>query len=95
MIKASLNPPIISVACLNNSKAAKDTARNIKSTKGFTVNIISEPWIEQANFASIDAPYGVSEWPLTGLTKAPSVCFAFGYVNAPFILNSLVSLRCR
>ena len=51
----------------------KDTAHNIKATKNFTVNIISEPFIENANVSSIDTPSDVSEWPLTGLTKEPSV----------------------
>jgi hypothetical protein len=51
----------------------KDTVIDIKQTKGFVVNIISEPWINQANTASIDAPSDVSEWPITGLTKEPSV----------------------
>lgn len=33
---------------------------------------ISEPFVEAANFTSIDAPKGVSEWPLSGLTPVPS-----------------------
>lgn len=61
---------------MTSSQQEKDTSRNIKATGGFTVNIISEPWVEQANAASIDAPRGVSEWPITGLTRAPSVSSA-------------------
>ncbi|KAF8178441.1 hypothetical protein BJ912DRAFT_1130556 [Pholiota molesta] len=85
--QVSVNPPMISVSCTNNSKVNKDTTRNIKSTKGFTVNIISEPWIEQANFASIDAPYGVSEWPLTGLTKAPVQVKAARVKESAYVLE--------
>ena len=51
----------------------KDTADNIKKTKQFTVNIISEPFLENANVTSIDSPREVSEWAISGLTKAPSV----------------------
>ena len=51
----------------------KDTAENIKRTKGFTVNLISEPFIENANITSIDSPPEVGEWGMSGLTKAPSV----------------------
>lgn len=51
----------------------KDTLNNIKSGRGFTVNIISVPWIEQANVCAIDAPEDVGEWPVSGLTKEPSV----------------------
>ena len=54
-------------------KGLKDTPANIKATKQFVVNPISEPFIENANATSIDAPAGVSEWELSGLTKAPSV----------------------
>ena len=32
--------------------------------------MISEDFLEAANFACIDAPYGVSEWNLAGLNQA-------------------------
>ena len=35
------------------------------------INIISEHFVEAANSTSINAPYGVSEWALSGLTPAP------------------------
>jgi len=50
----------------------KDSCDNIKETKEFVVNIISEPFIEAANYTSIDAPPNVSEWDLTGLTPIKS-----------------------
>jgi len=53
----------------------KDTTKNVKATKGFVVNIISEPWVNQAHLTSIDAPEGVSEWPVSGLAKETSVCY--------------------
>ncbi len=34
--------------------------------------MISEHYLEAANATSINAPYGISEWALTGLTPAPS-----------------------
>jgi hypothetical protein len=43
-------------------------------TKGFTVNIISEPFVEAANWTSVDAPAEVDEWIGSGLTREPSVC---------------------
>jgi flavin reductase (DIM6/NTAB) family NADH-FMN oxidoreductase RutF len=36
-----------------------------------TINIISEHFIEAANATSINSPYGISEWALTGLHPAP------------------------
>ena len=43
---------------------------DIQSLSG-VINIISEHFLEAANATSINAPYGVSEWALTGLTPAP------------------------
>lgn len=74
--KVSAYPPVVSISVSNlpaKGFSAKDTSRNIRATKQFTVNIISEPWIANANACAIDAPSDVSEWPLSGLTKAPSV----------------------
>ena len=45
--------------------------RNLNATKECTINIISEHYIEAANATSINAPYGTSEWTLSGLTPAP------------------------
>jgi len=49
-----------------------DTPHNIKRTKEFTVSIISEPFLEAANYTSVDCPPDVDEWTLAGLTKRPS-----------------------
>lgn len=49
-----------------------DTSHNIKETSEFCVSIISEPFLEAANFTSIDAPNNVDEWALSGLTQRPS-----------------------
>ncbi|KAI0764286.1 hypothetical protein BD413DRAFT_190755 [Trametes elegans] len=85
------NPPIISVSCsASASGGLKDTAANIKATKGFTVNIISEPFLENANYTSLDAPADVSEWPVSGLTKEPST-----HVKAARVKESAFSMECE
>ncbi|KZT64891.1 hypothetical protein DAEQUDRAFT_677775 [Daedalea quercina L-15889] len=85
------NPPLVSIGVLHNPSTGglKDTAANILATKGFTVNLISEPFVHNANACSIDAPPDVSEWDLSGLTRAPSV-----HVAAPRVLESAFSLEC-
>lgn len=83
-------PPLVSIACAHNSGAAKDTVRNVRAGTGFTVNIISEPWVEQSNIASTNAPFEVSEWPISGLTKAPSI-----HVKAPRVKESAFSMECE
>ncbi|KAJ7868630.1 hypothetical protein B0H14DRAFT_312598 [Mycena olivaceomarginata] len=87
--QVSSNPCVISIACTSIQRD-KDTAENIKATKGFTVNIISEPWIAQANSCAIDAPPGVSEWALSGLTKEPSVS-----VKPARVKESAFALECE
>jgi flavin reductase (DIM6/NTAB) family NADH-FMN oxidoreductase RutF len=67
------DPPTLSIACTNGLACIKDTTNNIKSGNGFTVNIISEPFAQQANACSINTPEKMSEWPVSGLTKEPSV----------------------
>ncbi|KAL4870701.1 hypothetical protein BDV12DRAFT_165625 [Aspergillus spectabilis] len=50
----------------------KDTLLNLKETGECVINTVSENMIEAVNATSIDAPYGVSEWEICGLNKAPS-----------------------
>ena len=71
----SHDPPMLMVSFTHKSgDARKDTCGNIIKTKEFTVNIISEPFTEPANFTSVDAPEDQDEWVGSGLTQEPSVC---------------------
>jgi hypothetical protein len=49
-----------------------DTSRNVLSTRQFCCSIISETFVEAANYTSIDAPPEISEWDLSGLTPRQS-----------------------
>jgi flavin reductase (DIM6/NTAB) family NADH-FMN oxidoreductase RutF len=70
------SPPLLSISLNTPSGRLKNTAANILATKQFTVNIISEPFTQAANWCSIDTPPDKSEWIGSGLTKEPSVgCF--------------------
>ncbi|KAH9833395.1 uncharacterized protein C8Q71DRAFT_773141 [Rhodofomes roseus] len=86
------DPPLVAVGVLHHpdeSRKLKDTAANILATKGFVVNLISEPFVHNANACSFDAPPDVSEWDLSGLTRAPSL-----HVPAPRVLESAFALEC-
>lgn len=50
------------------SSAAKDSYRNLVDTGEGVINMISDTYIEAANSTSVDAPFGVSEWDVCGLT---------------------------
>jgi flavin reductase (DIM6/NTAB) family NADH-FMN oxidoreductase RutF len=80
--------PVIMI-CGQNTPRVKDTTANIQATKEFTVNIISLPWIVQANVASVNAPSHISEWDITGLTKELST-----HVRAPRVKESAFSIEC-
>ncbi|KAG6834278.1 hypothetical protein H0H93_010723 [Arthromyces matolae] len=90
--QVSNEPPVLSIAC-NTWKdpiREKDTTKNIKATKCFTVNIVSEAWIAQSNFASVDAPENFTEWPAAGLTMEPST-----HIKAPRVKESAFSMECE
>ncbi|KAG6871788.1 hypothetical protein C0995_016628 [Termitomyces sp. Mi166 len=80
---APYSPPVLSVSIntLKNPTRPKDSARNIKVTKEFTVNIISEPWVAQSNVTSVNAPEDFDEWPI--------------YVKAPRVKESAFSMECE
>ncbi|PSR75282.1 hypothetical protein BD289DRAFT_447860 [Coniella lustricola] len=67
------DPPLFIIgfaSSLEKAEAAKHTLHNLHETGECTINIISEHFIEAANSTSINAPYGVSEWAVSGLTPA-------------------------
>ncbi|EIW83869.1 hypothetical protein CONPUDRAFT_163137 [Coniophora puteana RWD-64-598 SS2] len=63
---------------------------NISPYSGFTVNIVSEPFLEQVNASAVDAPFGFSEWELCRLIKAPTV-----WADAPRVKESAFSMECE
>jgi len=68
----------MSVSFQLSPRIPKDSRENILATKEFVVNIISEPFVEASNASSLNAPYDVDEWPITGLTPEPSVSASTG-----------------
>lgn len=78
------------ISCTNGPVRVHDTTVNIKATKEFTINMISEPFVEASNITSIDAPANVSEWDVSGLTKAKSI-----QVKPHRVLESAFSMECE
>ena len=66
------DPPMFVVGFSSRPGRPKDTCRNLKETGECVLNIVSEHMIPAVNATSIDAPYGVSEWAISGLHQAPS-----------------------
>jgi flavin reductase (DIM6/NTAB) family NADH-FMN oxidoreductase RutF len=65
------DPPLFILGHTGGYENSKDSLKNLVESQECVINIISEHFIEAANATSINAPYGESEWSLSGLTPAP------------------------
>ena len=91
------NPPIVAFAPGNKSPAGdgqpavpKDTARNIRETREFVVNLVDEAVGEAMVATAATLEHGVSEIEAAGLGIAASTVVA-----PPRIVESPVALECR
>ncbi|KAJ4301623.1 hypothetical protein N0V90_003716 [Kalmusia sp. IMI 367209] len=66
------DPPMFVVGLSARTGRVKDTYQNLKDTGECVINTVSETMIEAVNATSLDAPYGVSEWDISGLHEAPT-----------------------
>jgi flavin reductase (DIM6/NTAB) family NADH-FMN oxidoreductase RutF len=84
------NPPILGFCPGDRDDGTpKDTARNIRLSHEFVVNLVDEKTAEAMNRTAASLPYGVSEIQSAGLTTAPS-----SVVKPPRIAESPASLEC-
>ena len=84
------DPPILAIAPGDRDDGTpKDTARNIRLTHEFVVNLVDEGIAEAMNKCSASLPYGENELLHACLTAAPSSA-----VKPPRILESPASLEC-
>ena len=87
------DPPIVAIGVTNRVDRAfvpKDTARNIRRTGEFVVNIVTEDIAEKMNICAVDFPEGVNELEIAGFTTTPSQV-----VRVPRIEQAHAALECR
>jgi flavin reductase (DIM6/NTAB) family NADH-FMN oxidoreductase RutF len=86
---ASANPPVL---CFTTSyrEPCKDTLVNVRATKEFVVNIVSEEFAAKMNVTSGEYSYGVDEFAESGLTPVPS-----DLVRPPRVKESHVNMECK
>jgi flavin reductase (DIM6/NTAB) family NADH-FMN oxidoreductase RutF len=87
------DPPIVGIGVTNRTDQAfvpKDTARNIRRTGEFVVNVVTEDIAEKMNLCAIDFPEGVNELDIAGFTTTPSQV-----VRVPRIAEAHAALECR
>lgn len=85
------DPPIVALGPGDSAPGEpKDTARNIRASGEFVVNIVDEALARAMNICAVPFPRGVDELTAAGLSGVPSVG-----VKPPRIFESPVSLECR
>jgi flavin reductase (DIM6/NTAB) family NADH-FMN oxidoreductase RutF len=84
------DPPVVGIGIGSHKPGrAKDTRRNIRETKEFVVNLVSEDTAEAMNITAIEFEPEVNEIPEAELETVPSV-----HVKPPRIAASPVSMEC-
>ncbi len=84
------DPPIVGFAPGDRDDGTpKDTARNVRDTHEFVVNLVDENIAEAMNRCAASFPYGVNELEQAGLTASPS-----SVVRPPRISEAPASLEC-
>src|ERR1700761_1819364 len=87
------DPPIVGIGVTNRTDRAfvpKDTARNIRRTGEFVVNVVTEDIAEKMNICAVDFPEGINEVEIAGFTTVPSQI-----VRVPRIEQAHAALECR
>ena len=86
------DPPILAIGVTNRPGQAavpKDTARNIRRTGQFVVNIVTEDIAEKMNICATDFPPEMSEVDLAGFTTTPSL-----KVKPPRLAQAHAAMEC-
>ena len=88
----SANPPVICFSPMvrGSDGEQKDTLKNIRETREFVVNVVSEEFAERMNMCSGEYPPEVDEFELSGLTPVQSDC-----VKPPRVKESHIQMECR
>lgn len=87
------DPPIVGLGVMNRPGehfVPKDTARNIRRTGEFVINVVTEDLAQQMNICATDFPAEISELEMAGLETAPSTV-----VKVPRIASAHAALECR
>ena len=87
------DPPIVGLGVMDRPGGefiAKDTARNIRRTGEFVINVVTEDLAQQMNICATDFPAEIDELEMAKLDTAPSQV-----VKVPRIRQSHAALECR
>jgi flavin reductase (DIM6/NTAB) family NADH-FMN oxidoreductase RutF len=85
----SSRPPLVSISINDRADDPKDTLRNIRETREFVINVVSEPILDAMVRTAGEWPANVSEFDPAGLTPVPSE-----RVRPPYVAESPLQLEC-
>ncbi|MEI9979599.1 MAG: flavin reductase family protein [Edaphobacter sp.] len=87
------DPPIIGMGVMDRPAerfVPKDTARNIRRTGEFVVNVVTEDLLQKMNITATDFPSDISEVEMAEFTTTPSQI-----VKVPRIAEAHAALECK
>ena len=87
------DPPIVAIGVGNRPGrdiVGKDTARNIRNTREFVINVVNEEVAQAMNLCAVDFPPGVNELEIAAMPTEPSLV-----VSVPRIAKAPAALECR
>ena len=84
-----IKPPIVAFAPVDSRDGLKDTARNVRETEEFVVNVVTEDLVEAMNETSGTFPEDVSEFDAVGIERGESVAVA-----PPRVADAEVAFEC-
>ena len=87
------DPPIIGMGVMDRPAekfVPKDTARNIRRTGEFVVNVVTEDLAHKMNITATDFPSEVNELEMAEFTTTPSQ-----FVKVPRIAEAHAALECK
>ena len=87
------DPPIVGIGVTNRPgepHVPKDTARNIRRTGEFVINVVTEDIAEKMNVCAMDFPAEMNEVEMAGFTTAPSE-----KVKVPRLAEAHAAMECR
>jgi flavin reductase (DIM6/NTAB) family NADH-FMN oxidoreductase RutF len=86
------DPPIVGLGVMDRPGGdfvPKDTARNIRRTGEFVINVVTEDLLQQMNICATDFPADVSEIDMAGLSTTPSL-----HISVPRIAEAHAAFEC-
>ncbi len=85
-----MKPPMVMFSMSPNTKAIKDTLKNVQANSEFVVHIVSDALKEKMNICAVDYPSSVNEIERAGFRTVPGV-----KVTPPRIADCPAQFECR